>query len=68
MHIEKNIFENIINTIIDVHEKIEDNVKSRMDVTDICDRQELHLQPSLSDKTVKPKAKFVLPMNKQRVV
>ena len=66
MHIEKNFFENIINTIMDVHGKTKDNVKSRMDVIDICDRQELHLQPGRSGRMVKPKAKFVLPVVKRR--
>jgi len=47
MHIEKNFFENIIKAIIDVHGKTNDNVKSRMDVADIFDRVELHLQPGL---------------------
>jgi len=37
-----------------------------MDVADICDREELHLHTGLSGKTVKPKAKFVPPVDKQR--
>ena len=37
-----------------------------MDVTDICDRKELHLQPGLSGKTGKPNVKFVLAMDKRR--
>jgi len=40
---------------MDVPEKTKDNVKSRMNVTDICDREELHLQPSRSGKAIKPK-------------
>jgi len=55
MHIEQNFFENIINTITDVPGKTKNNIKSRTDVADICDREELHLQPGLSGKTVKPK-------------
>ena len=66
IYIEKNFFENIISTIMDVHGKIKDNVKSRMDAIDICYREELHLQPSPSGKMVKPKAKFILLMDKQR--
>ena len=64
MHIEKNFFESIINTIMDVHAKINDNAKSKMDVAEICDGQELHLHPGLSGKPVKPKAKFILPVDK----
>jgi len=66
MHIEKNFFENIIDTIIDVHGKTKDNAKSRMDVTEICDTQELHLHPGPSGKPVKQKTKLVLPVDKRR--
>jgi len=38
IHVEKNFFENINNTIMDVHGKTKDNAKSRMDVAEICDR------------------------------
>jgi len=43
MHIEKNFFDNIINTILNVAGKTKDNVKSRMDLPNICDREDLHL-------------------------
>ncbi|XP_020887737.1 uncharacterized protein LOC110230090 [Arabidopsis lyrata subsp. lyrata] len=43
MHIEKNFFDNIINTILNVPGKTKDNVKSRMDLPDICAREDLHL-------------------------
>jgi len=39
MHTEKSFFENIIKTVMDVHEKTKDNVKSRMTFVDICDRE-----------------------------
>jgi len=38
MRIEKNFFKNIIITIMDVHGKTKDNVKSIMDVANKCDR------------------------------
>jgi len=66
MHIEKNFFESILNTIIDVHQKTKDSVKSRMDVVDICDREELHLQRRSNGKTIRPKAKFFFPMDKRK--
>ena len=66
IHIEKNFSENIINTIVDVHEKTKDNVNSGIDVAYISDRKELHLQPSPSGKTVKPKAKFILAIDERR--
>ena len=66
MHIEKNFFENIINTVMDVNGKTKDNAKSRMDVVEICDRPKLHLHSGPSGRLVKPKAKFVLPVDKRR--
>jgi hypothetical protein len=32
MHIEKNMFENIFNTVMDVKGKTKDNIKARLDV------------------------------------
>ncbi|XP_019057626.1 PREDICTED: uncharacterized protein LOC109116509 [Tarenaya hassleriana] len=43
MHIEKNFFDNVINTIMNVKGKSKDNVKSRMDIKEICNRKELEL-------------------------
>ena len=39
MHIEKNVFDNSINTIMNVPSKTKDNLKSRLDLPDICDRR-----------------------------
>ena len=33
MHIEKNVFENIFNTVMDVKGKTKDNINARMDIT-----------------------------------
>jgi len=65
-HIEKNFFENVINTVMDVHGKTKNNAKLKMDVAEIYDRLELHLHSGPSGKSVKPKAKFVFPVDKQR--
>ena len=43
MHIEKNFFDNLMNTILDVQGKTKDNLKSRLDLIDICARPELHV-------------------------
>jgi hypothetical protein len=32
MHIEKNMFENIFNTVMDMKGKTKDNIKARMDI------------------------------------
>ena len=38
MHIEKNVFENIFNTVMNVDGKTQDNAKSRLDLMEICSR------------------------------
>ena len=43
MHIEKNFFDNLMNTILNVQGKTKDNLKSRLDLVDICARPELHV-------------------------
>ena len=43
MHIEKNFFDNLMNTILNIQDKTKDNLKSRLDLVDICDRSELHV-------------------------
>ena len=51
---------------MDIHGRTKDNVKSIMDVTYICDREELHSQPGPSGKMVKPKEEFILAMDKRK--
>ena len=43
MHIEKNVFENIFNIVMNVDGKTKDNAKSILDLMEICRRQELHV-------------------------
>jgi len=38
MHIEKNFFENVFNTVLDVDGKTKDNPKSREDLKEFCRR------------------------------
>ena len=43
MHIEKNICDNIIETILNISEKIKDGTKAHLDLQKIGIRSELHL-------------------------
>ncbi|XP_020886399.1 uncharacterized protein LOC110229805 [Arabidopsis lyrata subsp. lyrata] len=43
MHIEKNILDNVMYTVMNVKDKSKDIVKSRIDVSRFCDRPELHV-------------------------
>jgi hypothetical protein len=43
MHIEKNVFENIFNTIMDVKGKTKNNIKARLDIALFCNRKNMEL-------------------------
>jgi hypothetical protein len=62
MHIEKNVFENIFNTVIDVKGKTKDNIKARKDITLFCHRKDIELI-YVGSQVVKPKASFALNKN-----
>ncbi|XP_047320563.1 uncharacterized protein LOC124924590 [Impatiens glandulifera] len=53
MHIEKNVFENIINTIMNVKAKTNDNLNARKNMFLVCNRLELHVD--LDTLSRKPK-------------
>ncbi|KAG8489399.1 hypothetical protein CXB51_017849 [Gossypium anomalum] len=54
MHIEKNVCENVIGTILNVDGKSKDNLQSRLDLVDMRIRRDLHPQ-------VLPNGKYQLP-------
>ncbi|XP_042379879.1 uncharacterized protein LOC121972257 [Zingiber officinale] len=60
MHIEKNVFDNVFNTIMDVKDKTKDNAKARKDLEQLCSRPELHLIEHAHGKVYKPKAPYTL--------
>jgi len=43
MHIEKNLFENIFNTVMDVKGKTKDNIKARLDIALLCNLQNIEM-------------------------
>jgi len=67
MHIEKNVFENIFNTVMDVKGKTKDNMKVRLDVALFCNHKNME---SVCDgsRVAKPRANFVLEKNIQLLV
>jgi len=67
MHIEKNVFENILNIVMDVKGKTKDNIKARLDVALFCNRKNIELVCDGS-RVVKPRASFVLEKNAQLLV
>ncbi|KAL0391131.1 UNVERIFIED_CONTAM: hypothetical protein Scaly_0470200 [Sesamum calycinum] len=55
MHIEKNVFNNIFNTIMDIKGKMKDNLNGRKDLKIICNRSELEVdepKPNTMPKAV----------------
>lgn len=60
MHIEKNVFDNIINTVMDVKGKTKDNPKARLDLEEICRHPALHLIEEGNGKLKQPKSIFSL--------
>jgi len=67
MHIEKNVIENIFNTVIDVKGKTKDNIKARIDITLFFHRKNMELVINGS-RVAKPKASFALEKNAQLLV
>jgi hypothetical protein len=67
IHIEKNVFENIFNTIMDVKGKTKDNIKAIMDISLFCNHKNMKL---VFDESwvAKPRASFMLEKNTQQLV
>nr|XP_015621188.1 uncharacterized protein LOC4326258 isoform X1 [Oryza sativa Japonica Group]XP_015621190.1 uncharacterized protein LOC4326258 isoform X1 [Oryza sativa Japonica Group]XP_025883272.1 uncharacterized protein LOC4326258 isoform X1 [Oryza sativa Japonica Group]XP_025883275.1 uncharacterized protein LOC4326258 isoform X1 [Oryza sativa Japonica Group] len=59
MHIEKNICESVLGTLLNINGKTKDTLKARMDLQDINIRKELHLQQRGSN-VIKPPACYTL--------
>ncbi|KAL0375631.1 UNVERIFIED_CONTAM: hypothetical protein Scaly_0680700 [Sesamum calycinum] len=64
MHIEKNMFDNIFNTVMDIKGKTKGNVNARRDLKIICNRPELELDERRSN--VMPKAVYTLGKEQNR--
>ncbi|KAL0315016.1 UNVERIFIED_CONTAM: hypothetical protein Scaly_2897300 [Sesamum calycinum] len=66
IHIEKNLFANIFNTVMDVKGKSNDNLNARKDLTIICNRPELQVDERRPN--VMPKAVYTLTKDHKRKV
>ena len=60
MHIEKNVFDNIFYTVMDVKGKMRDNLKARADMKNICRHPLLELVEVSPKKFLKSKASYTL--------
>lgn len=59
MHIEKNICDNLVGTLLNIEGKNKDTTNTWLDLEDFNIRKELHLQ-KLGDRVVKPHATYTL--------
>ncbi|KAL0355354.1 UNVERIFIED_CONTAM: hypothetical protein Sradi_3982300 [Sesamum radiatum] len=64
MHIEKNVFDNIFNTVMDIKGKTKDNLNARKDLKIICNRPELEVDERRPN--VMPKAVYTLTREQKR--
>jgi hypothetical protein len=62
MHIEKNVFKYIFNTVMDMKGKTKVNIKFKMNISLFCHHKNIELVYDGS-QVVKPKANFTLEKN-----
>jgi len=66
MHIKIDLCENIINTITNVSGKATDNANDRLNLEELCMRDELHLCTRKNGNSYKPKAMFILLLEQKK--
>ena len=67
MHIEKNVFDAVFGTLMDLKEKSKDSLKSRHDMHHLCDRPRIAVDPEHRTDTI-PKAIYNLKKEEQAAV
>ncbi|XP_022875733.1 uncharacterized protein LOC111394201 [Olea europaea var. sylvestris] len=68
MHMEKNVFDNIFNKVMDIKGKTKDNFKARKDLELYCNRFELHIYEDERGKLYMPKVAYSLTKEQKREV
>ena len=72
MHIKKNVFEQIINTVMNAMDKIKDDINARKDMFTHCKRRKLNVcvveAGKGSQREVTPHAPYVLRKEQRKVV
>ncbi|KAL0313342.1 UNVERIFIED_CONTAM: hypothetical protein Sradi_5733500 [Sesamum radiatum] len=66
MHIEKNVFDNIFNTVMDIKGKTKDNLNTRKDLKNICNRPELEVDERRPNAM--PKAAYTLTKEQKKKI
>ncbi|XP_021744024.1 uncharacterized protein LOC110710077 [Chenopodium quinoa] len=68
MHIEKNFFDQLIHTVMDVKKHTCDTPSARNDIAKYCKRPQLHLEKNDRGKEIIPKAPFALDKAQRNVL
>ncbi|XP_057248861.1 uncharacterized protein LOC104906231 [Beta vulgaris subsp. vulgaris] len=68
MHIEKNFFDQLIHTVMDVKGQTSDNVSARKDLKCLCKRRQLELTYDERGNEIMPKAPFALDKAQRKVL
>ncbi|KAM0854944.1 hypothetical protein ACQ4PT_050116 [Festuca glaucescens] len=66
MHIEKNVFDNVVNTLLDVDKRSKDNAKARMDMKRMKIREHLHIDET-QEKPDLPDAVYYMESSKKKL-
>ena len=56
MHIKKNVFNNAFKMVMDIKGKTKDNVRARMDLSELCKHRELELVEKGNGRMLKAKS------------
>ena len=68
MHIEKNICDNIIGTLLNIEGKTKDTLKSRIDLTHLGIRQDLQVQDEGKPRDMAPVVYVLDKVKKKRIL
>jgi len=68
MHIEKNVFDNIFNTVLGVKGKTKDNLNARKDIKNLCHRPDLHVKELPNGKFQMARGKYTLDPEQLKIV
>ena len=60
MHIEKNVCDNLLGTLLNIDGKTKDNMKARLDLKELNIRQELHPKMLANDRIYLPPACYTM--------
>jgi hypothetical protein len=66
MHVTKNIFDNIIGTLLDIPKKVKDGLKSRNDLVQFGLRPDLHPMLRANEKYYLPPTSYSLTVEEKK--